>query len=243
MPGASIKFTCLPACSGIGSLLHVETAALSATWEAGRIMWEAKGFFLAPASYCGTNTTLDSCYFLPLSNCTLQNSGLVQSDLDSAPHVSSLQQLKTSPQRVVIMSTSVALDNAKIVPSAALSLLANLNVSNDKLFWWWRAVGAAYIVRPNNRTLSELQTRRRNKLAGQDPQPGCISLYVRHGDKGNEAVVFEDAAYEAALHRLLATDPSLRNEVFLSTEDPVTVQYFSNASSWLSMSHVQMRRK
>lgn len=60
----------------------------------------------------------------------------------------------------------------------------------------------------------------------------------RHGDKWDESPVFSDAEYEAVTKRLRQTDPALTNQLFLSTEDPVTIQYYSNttnssaAASW-----------
>lgn len=101
----------------------------------------------------------------------------------------------------------------------------------------------AYIVRPNARTLAELQVRRRDKLLGVQPQRGCISLFVRHGDKASEAATHEDPAYEAAVHRLRAIDATLSTDVFLSTEDPHTIDYFTNASRGLPTSYVKMNRK
>lgn len=233
----------LRACSGIGSLLHMQTAALASVWESGRIMWEAKGFFLAPASYCGNNTSLDSCYFHPLSNCTLQNAGLSQQDFDNAPAVSSLEQLAESPARVVTWNAAGASQYRELVPSVVAAQLKGRGIADDRAYWWWRALGIAYIVRPNAQTLAELQKRRHQKLVGPDLRQGCISLYVRHGDKGTESVVFEDPAYEAALHKLLHTDPALNTHVFLSTEDPYTVEYFLNASKGIAVTYVDMKRK
>jgi hypothetical protein len=63
-------------CSGIGSVLHSEAAAMSAALETGRVFLEAPGHFLTATPYCGSNTTLDSCYFEPLSNCTLEMAGV-----------------------------------------------------------------------------------------------------------------------------------------------------------------------
>jgi hypothetical protein len=56
--------------------VHVQTAAMSVALETGRVFLEAPGHFLTATSYCGSNTTLDSCYFEPLSNCTLEMAGV-----------------------------------------------------------------------------------------------------------------------------------------------------------------------
>ena len=86
----------------------------------------------------------------------------------------------------------------------------------------------AYIVRPNAQTLDELSKRLRAKLRGADLQADCISLYIRHGDKAHESKVFEDPEYESALYKLLQNDTSLTHQVFLSTDDPATVEYFAD---------------
>jgi hypothetical protein len=43
--------------------------------------------------------------------------------------------------------------------------------------------------------------------------------------------VFTDSQYEAITQRLRQTDPALTNQLFLSTEDPITIQYYSNVTN------------
>lgn len=73
--------------------------------------------------------------------------------------------------------------------------------------------------------------------------PGCVSVYIRHGDKHTEHKTYNDSDYEEALIALRKVDPSLTRQVFLSTEDPATVTYFTNASRGWSTSYVDMPRK
>jgi hypothetical protein len=68
-------------------------------------------------------------------------------------------------------------------------------------------------------------------------------VYIRHGDKHTEHKTYNDSAYEETLVALREIDPSLTNQVFLSTEDPATVTYFTNASRGWSTSYVDMPRK
>jgi len=70
-----------------------------------------------------------------------------------------------------------------------------------------------------------------------------VSVYIRHGDKHTEHKTFEDAEYEEALIHLRRVDPSLTRQVFLSTEDPATVVYFTNATRNWATSYVDMPRK
>lgn len=83
----------------------------------------------------------------------------------------------------------------------------------------------------------------RDKLRGLPLAPGCVSVYIRHGDKHTEHKTFEDWEYEEALKHLLQVDPSLTRQVFLSTEDPSTVTFFTNATRGWSTSYVDMPRK
>jgi hypothetical protein len=51
-------------------------------------------------------------------------------------------------------------------------------------------------------------------------------IHVRHGDKAVEAAPTPDEAYWEAAQRAVAADRGLRRRIFLSTEDPATVEYF-----------------
>jgi len=53
-----------------------------------------------------------------------------------------------------------------------------MNPSFD--YYWWRAVSAAYILRPNIPTLKKLESLRALPL---QPQEDYLSMYVRRGDK------------------------------------------------------------
>jgi hypothetical protein len=70
--------------------------------------------------------------------------------------------------------------------------------------YWWRAVSITYLLRPNAPTLALLKNLT-SQLAlplGSDipTQMQCISVYVRHGDKGQEMKLLDFPTYkEAAL--------------------------------------------
>lgn len=83
----------------------------------------------------------------------------------------------------------------------------------------------------------------RAKLRGAPLAPGCVTVFVRHGDKGKEAKLYEDFQYEDALKQLHTLEPSLTRQVFLSTDDPVTVQYFTNVTRSWKTTYVDMPRK
>lgn len=230
--------------SGIGSVLHVETLALRAALDSGRILVEAPGHFLTSHPWCGANTTPDSCYFLPLSNCTLTDSELAGAER-SHDLGNRLKARDLSLPRVVRGNYDSLVwafrAPAPAMFEAALNKTVMPHPENDVT--WWRAQGVAYLLRPNERAAQELRLRLRDKLRVEAPPPGCVSLYIRHGDKHVESKVYEDPEYEEAVKKLLGVDRSLSRHVFLSTEDPATVTYFTNASrKWLT-SWVDMPRK
>ncbi|KAF6258519.1 hypothetical protein COO60DRAFT_1270691 [Scenedesmus sp. NREL 46B-D3] len=225
--------------SGIGSVFHINTVALAAALDYGRILlkhddWLAKSDFCGPAK-----TTLDSCYFVPLSSCTLS-----KHEVELAPVATAAAELADPASPRVMRVTSMALigELRASVPKQFHGMLSKTGIPSKNLHYWWRSQGVAYLVRPNTRMLEEIQKRRsRCELLTAGPAylaPGCISLYIRHGDKVDESPVFSDREYESVTKRLRQADPALTNQLFLSTEDPVTIQYYTNtttssaAASW-----------
>jgi hypothetical protein len=71
----------------------------------------------------------------------------------------------------------------------------------------------------------------RRKLVVGNAYSYCISVHVRHGDKWVEAQVFDDSTYLDAVKDVAFKVPSLSKRIFVSTEDPETVKYFSNLLS------------
>lgn len=234
--------------SGIGSVVHVETGAMAAAMETGRVFLEAPGNFLTKSAYCGGSTTLDSCYFEPLSNCTLAMAGITPQEVAAAPKLTSaqLREFAASNQsspRVVVMSVAEASSVRDFCPNMFMGPLDAAMVPRARRFWWWRAQAVTYIVRPNARSLLEIAARKKAKLRGSPLQDGCISLHVRHGDKATENQIWDDTAYEAAAMQLRDIDSTLIGQLFLSTEDPKTVEFFQTSSRNWNTTVVDMKRK
>lgn len=53
----------------------------------------------------------------------------------------------------------------------------------------------------------------RERFRGAPLAPGCISLFVRGGDKAAESAVFSSQHYEGIVQRLRQIDPALTNQV------------------------------
>ena len=88
-------------------------------------------------------------------------------------------------------------------------------MSQNHWYYWWRAVSASYYIRPNAATLKALEKHRtlpiklnkkdkqnneKTALSIPDENNGqCISMYVRHGDKGYEMELVPFARYTEAV--------------------------------------------
>ena len=127
------------------------------------------------------------------------------------------------------------------VPPQFSALLKASPIRQDKWYYWWRAQSAAYIVRPNARSRNEVEARKRRAFVGERIRPGTISVHVRHGDKGIESALMEDGVYlemAQSMYRAernstsMAWTERLKHQIFLSTEDPNTVQAFNAAAEW-----------
>lgn len=104
------------------------------------------------------------------------------------------------------------------------------------------AQAVAYMVRPNAQLLAELAARRQRFFAGQRIAPGTVAVHVRHGDKGKEAALVPDEAHlAAALFAIAKGGASLsKRSIFVSTEDPATIGFFSAGRRTANLSvHVQ----
>lgn len=238
--------------SGIGSYIHVVTMLLRAALDSGRVLIEEPGQqFLTQTPYCGANLTMGTCYLLPWTNCSLPDKVLAEATvlsgeqgaaklLNKDPSLPRLvkfdayndgyRQLLDHPNIFTAMLDSTA------IPSGRWAIAKNRA-------YWWRAIGVAYILRPNARTYAELARRKYLKLLGPSLQQGCIGLYIRHGDKHVESQVFNDAEYERAVTQLRKINRSLTAQLFLSTEDPATVTYFMRSQRNWTTSYVDMPRK
>jgi hypothetical protein len=62
-------------------------------------------------------------------------------------------------------------------------------------------------------------THPRDKLRGLPLAPGCVSVYIRHGDKHTEHKTYDDSEYEAALVHLRQVDPTLTRQVRRTTSN------------------------
>ncbi|XP_024387154.1 uncharacterized protein [Physcomitrium patens] len=239
---------------GIGTILHAIGVALQAALNLDRILvlYPQPNFEWVNGWFCQNSTSLDSCYLEPLSNCTAQHAfGNRSVDLDNMWRYSELSldtyYRNESDWRFTerVLGSSVRRvkkdfeESANIMqvlrgetPHMFHSLLNKGNISND-FYHWWRAQSIAYIVRPNSRFLHELGLRRNFYFNKQVIERGTISVHIPYGNRWKEDRTANNEAFLQAAESLVNQYPNdLQRKIFLSTEDPETVGFFSKLDNW-----------
>lgn len=229
---------------GIGSVIHVTVIALLAALNMNRILVLAPqpNFEWVQGKFCEGTDTMDECYFEPLSSCTIHD--VFGSDLEVTNEnflrFAELNMGTYANNNERVLRTQVRSLGSGLLPFATRTtpVMFHKMLERGKLstefYYWWRAQGSAYIVRPTLRTLRELDRRRASGIfQGQPIEPGTISVHVRHGDKWKETQLQPDAAFLRSAEALVAHDSNvLGRRIFLSTEDPDTVTFFAQLSNW-----------
>eukprot|EP00158_Paraphelidium_tribonemae_P003905 Partr_v1_DN26459_c1_g1_i2_m23571 len=207
---------------GLGSMVHVATAFLAHALEKGAMfVWhptEIAGGSMYADSGCGRNEKYSNflCFFKQPSACGFD-------------HVTA-ENLHPNPG-----------EDRGAIPShleARLrSVYSDRDLTGDFVRFWWRAQGAAYLMRLNAPTLETLQKMRMDKELNEGvvisrdgktrkipvpfPLPsGTIHAHVRHGDKDTEMELVAFPAYIAKAEQLVAENPlGYFKTMFVSTED------------------------
>lgn len=201
---------------GFGSRIHVEGWGLAIAMELGRIylphpdgdnvFWETHN------DHCRKrNLNNLECYYEKWSSCTIKDA--LDSHHNSVndfkiTHPSDFNRIFDNPEyRHKIISTFEGQKGLniiyttgggpyvakKFIPSAVRPIIecSPMQVSLD--YYWWRAVSATFLLRPNEATL-DLMAVHRDKLQ-LDDQEQCIAMFVRHGDKGIEMKLIDFRTY------------------------------------------------
>lgn len=228
----------LPSHNGIGSNFHCMGQVLAYAINLDRVLVLAHDPdhpYYDP-TYCGNNANYHDCFFEPVSSCSLSDArnlaGLTDYEFSRLTEV---RWLEADKPNEAVVKLSLMPEQHNFAPSIFGDFLATSPIDPAKHQYWWKAQSVAFLVRPNERTLSEI--RKRKKLTfHQHIQPGTISCHIRHGDKWAETELTEDKSYVRALEELMSQakeqNKSLKREVFLSTEDPLSVAYFRNLTGW-----------
>jgi glycoprotein 6-alpha-L-fucosyltransferase/import inner membrane translocase subunit TIM50 len=139
--------------------------------NSGRVLAEIPGTYLTDHPYCENRSTVDTCYFHPLTHCKV-----------SAQQITSAYKLNgtagSSDHAVFMQGGTEGIDKlgqylsadklfpqksrvSQAVPKAFQQLMKDSGIPSKNLYYWWRSQAVAYIVRPNEQALEELAVRKR----------------------------------------------------------------------------------
>eukprot|EP01041_Mallomonas_annulata_P006284 gene6284-12725_t len=206
-------------------------------------------------TYCKeqNQTTMD-CYFEPWSSCTIEDA-LRGRKIDSIPDIwlrqserdwmrlvdnytlpSRLRKLSARYRTVIYINLGIS---SSFVPKQLRSILDCSNMIPDFSYYWWRAISATYLIRPNARTLQEI-----NKYALlpiDHSEERCLAMHIRRGDKGIEMDLIALEEYLSAATYLWEQKliPQTRTQtqsqrlhapvLFLGSDEP---SLFAEVQSW-----------
>ena len=230
----------VPSRNGIGSNLHCIGQVLGYALNLNRVLLLAHDPdhpYYDP-SYC-KESSYHECYFERISSCSLSDAALVTGvdELDLSG-LTEVRWVEADRPNEATVKLSLMPEQHFFAPSVFTQFLKNSPIEASKHHYWWKAQAVAFLVRPNKRVLEEIEARKRSNFHRHIRQ-GTISCHIRHGDKWMEAAIVEDEYYMRAIEELWTLSKSqrkqLRREIFLSTEDPSSIDYFSNNTSWTTL--------
>eukprot|EP01041_Mallomonas_annulata_P006580 gene6580-13310_t len=245
---------------GFGSEVHVYGAGLALALDLGRVYianpegpvhiglldntWQTRNPF------CRSQNKLTlECYYEPWSSCSYKDA------LTGGMHVKHPNMLRlhdqdfklrndrneTLPQHIidkigdrrtiVYVHTGFGDSSHMLVPRPMKHLLHCSPMSPRFDYYWWRAVSAAYILRPNAATLDKLDSLRKVVLGDS-----CVAIYSRRGDKHVEMKLVSTDGYTTAAEMVWKlVEPMLKNRatgppspgnftVFLASESPDVIK-------------------
>lgn len=200
---------------GFGSRIHTEGEVLAAAMNLNRIyLPHPTGdniFWETSVPHC-RDTVKDqslNCFYEKFSKCSVQDalagfaptvdhihtyymSDLKNSFIDEANRQKVIDYYKDQKVFNLVMTTGGPVDGRTLIPYQVKPIIECSPMRKDAHHYFWRAMSASFIARPNLPTrflLSSLHT-----LPIQDFR-SCISMFVRHGDKGIEMKLLEFSRY------------------------------------------------
>lgn len=232
---------------GFGSRIHVEGSGLREALNSNRVylMRSDAPIHFVNNSHCRKqNISSFECYYLPWSACTLS---------DALPYINNTSRVNHFSRRLEVEYDNDKVEKDKKVPDIFLPLLKCSPMKTQFYYYWFRAITASYLLRPNQATLSELAKYRKLPIGTEssvNEHKRCVSMHVRHGDKNGEMQLVPFRVYANMTHYLWNNglvqnskhdrqhrDHRNKLQVFLGSETPAI---FEEARVWAKKSNISL---
>lgn len=202
---------------GLGSTIHIKAITLLSALATGRVLVDShqiKWHLTNPANCPEQNW---QCYFAAMTGCSVP------------PACTSVREFKMTAHRgqanwsYDTCSRTRSTDNpGGIDLSQVFSRLQTLKPEfRDKPASWWMTHATTYLIRPNQRTINAACHHWNCVMGGaKEPVRPMASVFVRSGDKWQEATLYNSSAYFDQLESFLLIHPYLRpTSVYFGTDD------------------------
>jgi len=232
--------------SGLGSEWHQLGAMLAVALDWNRIaVWAIfrKSTWFS-GIHCGDPPHSFACFFERLTNCTLSEEEVRRAGR-GINSWRSMDSKTLAEQKIVLISSSVARNyDFSLVSHTPVRFSELLSHYHEDPKFWWRSQASTYMLRPNLPTLERMEMLLHDHKPPLNVPHGCISIHVRHGDKGHEMRLFKLASYITAAEDMLTSNATLVRltgdlkearkvrTIYLSTEDPKVITASETFSTW-----------
>jgi hypothetical protein len=187
--------------AGLGSVIHTKASMLMLAAHNGRVLIDSPHINWTCTNPQSCPSKDWSCYFAPLTNCTLPLNW--ESLAEPFSHAAKSQYTTSSPSPNLI------------------SDLTEYGFASQPPPWWF-AQASAYLVRPNARTLSAVCYAWECIMPGRKYPPRPLaSIFIRRGDKWKEAKLREPYEYFALLDKFNVQNHFTKpiGDVYVGTDD------------------------
>lgn len=235
--------------AGFGSLIHVAGSLLAVAMKLGRVYLQDPHYhghpkgndYILNTTHCHNQpyerqSNFD-CYYYSWSNCTIADAlgngnQIVWINKANNFDVAEIHRLYKDTKAISFIHPENI--HEFHVPLSLQHIVSCLPIKKQHHFYWWRAISASFLLRPNTPTQQWLNLHSVDyAIKSTNPNDKCVSVYIRHGDKGREMnLVAFDSYINSFLNivsemKKISTTANIK--LFLGTEDP---QMIFQAVEW-----------
>jgi len=199
--------------------------------------------------YCrNQNTTSLDCYYESWSSCTIEDAlrgrsikdipDIWLNELDiiairESGNTTLPLRIRRRTRRFRVIQYINYFNHFTFIPKMLRPIADCSPMRNGFQYYWWRAISATYMMRPNARTLAEIE--KYSTLTIDWSKETCVAAHVRLGDKGAEMKLVPLDMYLLAAENLWEQGIMRRGPeqnvpvLFISSDDP---EVYVNATLW-----------
>ena len=249
--------------SGFGSEFHVIGVGLALAMNMGRVYimfpdgqnqltdkMHSNNRFQVDIDFCRKQNKFSlECYYEPWTQCTIEDAlkgSTIQQLRSDGLHLYDHELMKMGENATAHTYIAQLGDTSGIIPHALHDLYACSPFNPGKYHYWWRAVSAAFLMRPNEPTRQLIMKHRDDKeMVFDKEKQQCVSVHIRRGDKHLEMKVIDNENVFYDMAKQLWVDVKNRTHstqdkgiMVIGSED---AGVFDTAAAWAEKNNFDVR--